>query len=78
MKITVSQQDKLIKIIFKQDNVVDNYVIDKSDEFLASLDRFIKKRKIDITVLKKANLKFVGTGILTERIIRVIMKGLSF
>ena len=78
MKITVFQQDKQIKITFQQGNVVDNYVIDKADDFLLTLDRFLKKSTMDITVLKKANLKFVNVSILTERIIRAIIAGLRF
>ena len=127
MKITVFQQDKQIKIIFKQGTStwlsvnlfeslsapqslerpersrrIDNYVIDKADDFLLTLDRvvkirqrrqrrqlkksnfyypvdrFLKKSTMDITVLKKANLKFVNVSILTERIIRAIIAGLEF
>ena len=78
MKIDISQQNKKISIEFQQGNIVGKYKIDKADYFLAAIDRFINKRKVDITVLKKADLNFVGTGILTERIIRAIMKGLNF
>ena len=69
MRIIVSQKGKKLIIAFENKRVVDNYVIDKADEFLVSLDRFLKKRKMDITVLspfggspvggKKAGLEFV-------------------
>ena len=78
MNIIVSQQNKKILITFKSGNVVDNYAIDKADSFVNVLDRFVKKRKMKLAVLKKANLEFIGTGILTERIIGAIMKGLNF
>ena len=93
MKITVFQQDKQIKIIFKQGTStwlsvnsersrrIDTSTwlsIDKADDFLLTLDRFLKKSTMDITVLKKANLKFVNVSILTERIIRAIIAGLRF
>jgi len=78
MNIIVSQQNKKILITFKSGNVVDNYAIDKADSFVNVLDRFVKKRKMKLAVLKKANLEFVNTGILTERVIRSIIIGLRF
>lgn len=78
MKIIVSQQGKKIDIEFHQGKIVDNYSVDKAEDFLAALDRFIKKRKISLALLKKAVLEFVNTGVLTERVIRAIMLGLSF
>ena len=78
MNIIVSQQNKKILITFKSGNVVDNYAIDKADSFVNVLDRFVKKRKMKLAVLKKANLEFVNTGILTERVIRSIITGLRF
>ena len=78
MKITVTQKYKKLLVSFKSGNVVDNYAIDKADEFLAAIDKFIKRRKMHIKVLKKTDLKFVNTGILTERVIRSIMLGLRF
>ena len=78
MKIIVSQQDKKLNIEFYRGKVVDRYAIDKAEDFLGVVDRFIKKRKIDLVSLRKADLKFENTGILTERVIRAIMLGLCF
>lgn len=78
MKITVSQQDKKITISFIHKGVVDRFVINKADKFLECVDKFIRKRKIKLKALKNARLEFSGTGILTERIIKVIILGLSF
>ncbi len=78
MKIIVSQQNKKLLINFKSGKLVDNYAIDKADGFLNVLDRFIKKRKMKLVVLKKADLEFVNVGMLTERVIRAIMLGLRF
>lgn len=78
MKIIVSQQNKRIKITFEQGKVVDNYLIDKSDSFILALDKFMKKRKMKVESLKKADLKFENTGMLTERVIKSIMLGLQF
>lgn len=88
MKIIVSQQNKKLLVVFKSGEVVDKYAVDKADGFLLCIDKFVKKRKMEIVSLreisrrekslKKAGLEFVGTGILTERIVRAIMAGLSF
>lgn len=78
MKIIVSQQDKKILIEFHHGKIVDNYSVDKADEFINILDRFIRKRKISFALLKKAVLEFVNTGVLTERVIRSIIIGLRF
>lgn len=77
MKIIVSQNNKKIIIAFKSGKVVDNYVIDKADEFLLALDRFLKKRKIR-PIGHIGHIKFENTGVLTERIIRAIIVGLRF
>lgn len=76
MKITVSQKDRKILVTFKSGKAVDNYAIDKADSFINALDKFLKKRKLNIAVLKKADLKFANVGMLTERIIRAIIAGL--
>lgn len=47
-------------------------------KFYHPVDKFIRKHKIKAESLKNTNLKFVNVGMLTERIIRSIMKGLSF
>ena len=95
MNIVVSQKDKKLLIEFYSDAPLRagrspdfSVGVDKADEFLASLDRFLKKRKMDIKVLspfgrspvggKKAGLEFVNVSILTERIIRAIIVGLHF
>lgn len=78
MKIIVSQQGKKLLITFKQGSVVDNYSVDKSDEFLGCVDKFFKKRKMKIESLKKTSLEFENTGMLTERVVRAIIAGLQF
>lgn len=77
MKIVISQQGKQIKITLKQGNIVDNYAVDKADEFLLALDRFLKKRRIR-SIGHIGHIKFENTGVLTERIIRAIIIGLRF
>ncbi len=78
MKITVSQKEKKLEIIFKDGKVVDKYTIAKAEDFLGVVDRFIRKSKIDLVSLRKAGLRFENTGLLTERIIRSIILGLKF
>lgn len=78
MKIIISQRDKKLLITFQQGDAVDSYYVDKADGFLDVLDRFIKKRKMNLTLLKKSQLKFENVGLLTERVIRAIMLGLGF
>lgn len=78
MKIIINQIRDKISVEFHYGKVVDNYIIDKADEFLIGIDRFLKKRKIRVESLQKADLKFVNTGLLTERVIRAIMLGLCF
>jgi len=74
MKITIAQQNKKISIKFCRGKVVDSFVVAKSDEFLNCVD----KLKLPAENWKNARLKFDGAGLLTERIIRVIILGLSF
>jgi len=90
MKIIVSQQNKKLLITFEPPQplltkegkkgrlIVDNYSIAKADGFLLVIDKFIKRRKIGLATLKKANLRFDNVGLLTERTIRAIMLGLGF
>ena len=78
MKIIVSQKNKKVLISFESGKLVDKYAIDKADSFLLCIDRFIKKRKMKIESLKKADLKFENTGLLTERVVRSIIAGLNF
>jgi len=81
VKIIVSQQNKKILITFKSGKAVDpstSLRINKADDFLASVDKFLKKRKMRIECFQKINLEFVNTGLLTERIIKVIILGLRF
>ena len=85
MKIIVSQQDKKILIEFYSDarhrrgRSPDYSVgVDKAENFLDALDRFIKKRKMNLKSLSKVKLEFHNVGILTERIIRAIISGLRF
>ena len=92
MKITVSQQNKKINIIFKDKNLEKNFIVTKSDEFLECVSMLVKKNKINLKAFKSVQLEFPAhymgearpqsgrqnTGLLTERIIRVIILGLSF
>lgn len=86
MKIIVSQQNlpaqagKKLLITFKSGKVVDNYAIDKADEFLVAIDKFISKRRISpINLIGQIrHIEFHNTGILTERVIRSTMLGLRF
>ena len=78
MKIVVSQRGKEIAVEFHHSEFVDKHSISKAEDFLLAIDRFIKKRKIDLVSLRKAGLKFENTGLLTERVIRAIMLGLCF
>jgi len=78
MKIIVFQQNKRIKITFRQSDIVDSYEVAKAEGFLDVLDRFIKKRKIELVSLRRARLEFRNVGLLTERTIRAIMLGLGF
>ncbi len=78
MKIVVSQQqNKRLKIIFYQNDAVDSYEVDKAEEFLICVDKFLKKHKIKAESLRNARLEFINTGILAERVVRSIIKGLS-
>ena len=78
MKIIVSQQDKRIKIAFHQGGVVDNYTIDKAEEFLVCIDKLTKKHQTAKIGWKSAKLEFHNIGVLTERVIRAIMLGFRF
>ena len=78
MKITVSQQDKKILITFKDGKIVDKYTIDKAEEFLVCVDKLLKKHHTAEIGWRNAKLEFFNTGILTERVIRAIILGLSF
>lgn len=78
MKIVISQQDKRIKVIFQQNSIADSYEIDKADDFLACVDKFLKRRDNLKNDIAKAGLEFINAGMLTERIIRAIIAGLRF
>ena len=78
MKIKIIQKDKKLLVTFESGKLVDKFTIAKAEDFLGVVDRFIKKRKIDLVSLRKADLKFENAGILTERVIRAIMLGLCF
>ena len=78
MKIKIIQKDKKLLVTFESGKLVDKFTIAKAEDFLGVVDRFIKKRKIDLVSLRKADLKFENTGILTERVTRAIMLGLCF
>jgi len=78
MKIIVSQQDKKISVNFIHKDVVDKFVIDKAEDFLGVVDRFIRKSRIKLISFNKVRLGFYNTGLLTERVVRAIILGLSF
>lgn len=79
MKITVFQQGKNILITFHQGKTVDNYVIDKADEFLMCVDKFIRKRMICLIgrISPIRHIEFINVSMLTERIIKAIIAGLQ-
>lgn len=77
MRIIVSQQKKQIKITFQQNKLTDVFVVSKSDEFLGCIDKLVRKNKMKLETLRNAHLEFQNTGLLTERIIRAIILGLS-
>lgn len=79
MKIIVSQQNKKLLVTFQQGDAADNYSIDKAKEFLACVDKLLKKHHtVKISDFENTKLEFHNTGLLTERIIRAIILGLSF
>ena len=79
MKITVSQKDKKLKVSFKYNNTVDNYSVDKADDFLACVDKFLTKyHNANSNSFRNVKLEFHNSGLLTERVTRAIINGLSF
>ncbi|MDP2946206.1 MAG: hypothetical protein Q8N61_02000 [bacterium] len=86
MKIVISQQqDKKLTVEFYYGKLVEKYRVDKAEDFLVCIDKFLRKRIIaDRRGLlrgftqKNLTLKFENTGVLTERIIRAIMLGFRF
>ena len=80
MKITVSQQGEKLIVEFRHKGNVDNYSIDKTEEFLVCIDNLLKKHHtVKISDFRDAKLEFEGRiGMLTERVVRAIMLGLSF
>ncbi len=88
-KIIVSQTDKKIFVIFEHGKIVDKYAIDKAEDFLAYVDKFLMKYYTikdsgfsaqggPASGWKNVKLEFHNTGILTERVIRAIMLGFCF
>ena len=80
MRITVFQQDKKISVNFIHKDIVDKYAIDRAEEFLVCIDKLLRKRKISLIsfIGQIGHIEFKNAGILTERVIRVIILGLSF
>lgn len=78
MKIIISQQNEKISIEFCYGKLVDEYFIDRADDFLVCVDKFLKKRNNLKNSVAKTDLKFVNAGMLTERIIKAIIAGLQF
>lgn len=83
MRVIVSQQDlpagrhgKKILVTFKSGKIVDKYEVDKAEDFLVAIDRFIKKYKIR-PIGQIGPIKYIEPiGELTERVIRAIIAGL--
>ncbi len=78
MNIVVSQQNKKINITFSDKKLEKNFVVDKSDEFLECVDHVRNHARAIDKLFRNVKLEFENTGLLTERIIRVIILGLSF
>lgn len=78
MKIIISQQGEKLLAEFKHSEAVDNYYLDKADEFLEALDKFSRKHKIKSVFIKNTRLEFRGTGMLSECVVKAIIKGLNF
>jgi len=78
MKVIISQQNKKLLITFKSGKLVDKYRIDKADDFLVTVDKFLRKRRIK-SIGRIGQISLIGPmGLLTERIIRAIIVGLRF
>ena len=78
MKITISQQGEKLIAEFHHGKIVDKYTIDKAEEFLVCVDKLLKKRHTVKIDWKNVKLEFHNAGLLTERVIRSIILGLSF
>lgn len=80
MKILISQQqNKKLLVEFHHGEVVSKHSLDKAEEFLLCIDKLTKKHHtVKISDFRNAKLEFRNTGLLTERVIRAIMLGLSF
>lgn len=78
MKIIIEQFNRKIIVTFKHKGIIDKYKVDKAEDFLACIDKFLKKSDNIRSAIAKANLEFIGTGMLTERITRAIISGLRF
>jgi len=80
VKIIVSQQGGKINITFKGKNLEESFVVAQAEDFLACVDKLIRKRRISPTGLIRhiGHIEFYNTGLLTERIIRSIILGLCF
>lgn len=79
MKITISQQNKRLSVVFKDGKVVGKYTIDKAEELLVCIDKLIRKHQtVKISSWRNVKLEFHDTGFLTERVAVAIMLGLSF
>ncbi len=80
MKITVSQKEKKLSITFRDKKFEESFIVDKAEDFLVCVDKLIKKYKISSIsqIGRIGHIEFHNTGLLTERIIRSIILGLSF
>ena len=79
MKIIISQQNRKLSIEFHQGQLVDNYSIDKAEEFLVCVDKLLKKHHtVKISNFRDTKLEFHNSGLLTERVVRAIILGLRF
>ncbi len=76
MQIIVNQTEGKVIVEFRCRGLVDKYVLDRADYLLLAIDKFTKKRKIDLTLFRGARLEIKQASLLTERIIRSILQAI--
>lgn len=80
MKIIINQfKNKIHFEFYSGDVVVYKSIIDKAEDFLECVDKFLTKyHTTSGDSFKNVKLEFHNAGVLTERIVRATMLGLSF